>query len=82
MKRLGMLASFLCAMFLIAPAHSVRAATQKEDAADFFGPDKIYTLHLRMSDEDWQLMQPTRRPRPAALVAGANPPPPPPPARK
>jgi len=69
-----MLASFLCAMLLFATALTVRAAAQKEEAAEsFFGPDKIYTLHLHLSEADWQLMQPTRRARPAALVADSIP---------
>src|SRR5438477_283791 len=72
MKRLGILSIFTCATVLIASARSARAATQREDA-DFFGPDKIYTLHLHLSEEDWRLMQPTRRPRPAPLVADSIP---------
>jgi spore coat protein H len=83
MTRLGMLASFVCAMILIAPARSAGAAPQKEDAAEsLFGPDKVYTLHLHLTEEDWQLMQPTRRPRAAPVVADSIPAPAAQPAKK
>ena len=55
---------------LIAFASPARAATKEPDPADdFFGPDKFHTVHIRMTEDAWDLMQPTRRPRPMALLA-------------
>jgi spore coat protein CotH len=67
MMRLGYLGIVLC---LLATAFSARAGKKTAKAEDaFFGSDKLYTIHLHLTAEDWELMQPTRRPRPATLVA-------------
>ena len=41
-------------------------AAKPDPAEDFFTPDKLHTLHLTLTREAWDLMQPTRRPRPIA----------------
>jgi hypothetical protein len=69
MKIAGMLATLICLAALAAPAR----AGKKAAGESFFGPDKLYTIHLHVSEEDWQLMQPTRRPRPAPLIADSIP---------
>jgi spore coat protein CotH len=51
----------------VVPAYSARP--DKPVADGFFGSEKVYALHLHVTEEDWELMQPTRRPRPAPLVA-------------
>jgi spore coat protein H len=59
-----------------------RAATATSPADAFFGPDKVYNLHLHLTEADWQLMQPTRRPRAAPLIADSIPDPDRQPAKK
>lgn len=68
---------------LIAFASPARAATKEPDPADdFFGPDKFHTVHIRMTEDAWDLMQPTRRPRPMAILADSIPDPASKPRRK
>jgi spore coat protein H len=71
MKNAGLWALLLCFAFVAAPA----GAGKKAEAAPepFFGPDKLYTIHLHVSEAAWQLMQPTRRARPAPLIADSIP---------
>jgi spore coat protein CotH len=45
----------------------------KSAEADFFGSEKLYTIELRVTAADWELMQPARRARPATLVADSIP---------
>jgi spore coat protein H len=67
MKDSGLLALIVCLVLTAAPA---RAATKAQAAADaFFGPDKLYTIHLHVTARDWELMQPNRRARPSPLIA-------------
>ncbi|HEY7116318.1 MAG TPA: CotH kinase family protein, partial [Tepidisphaeraceae bacterium] len=55
-------------------AHPARAAGEPADpAGGFFGPDRIYRVHLHLTAHAWSLMQPTRRARPVALVADSIP---------
>lgn len=78
MKNTGLFLATLFAAF----ACSIQACAATPPADSFFGPEKVHTLRLHISDEDWQLMQPTRRPRPAPLVADTIPAPSAQPARK
>src|SRR3954465_9529805 len=49
-------------------ASAAQAEARIDPAADFFGPNKFHTVHIRMTEEAWRLMQPTRRPRPMAIL--------------
>ena len=77
MRRSGMWLAILCAAAILpwaAPAIAVDTKQAQADAADdFFGPDKFYALHIHLTEEAWQLMQPTRRARPMALIADSTP---------
>jgi hypothetical protein len=66
--------SRLALLILLLAPFSARAAADKPDpASPFFTPDKLHTLHLTLTRDAWDLMQPTRRPRPMALVADTIP---------
>jgi spore coat protein CotH len=53
-------------------AHAGKKADEKQEQ-NFFGPEKLYTIHLHVTAADWDLLQPARRPRPATLVADSIP---------
>jgi hypothetical protein len=71
MERLGILFAILLAAIGLGP--SGRAAAAPGAGEGFFGSEKVYSLHLHLSEEDWRLLQPTRRPRAAPLVADSIP---------
>jgi hypothetical protein len=56
-------------------AAGARAADKKKQSPedDFYGPGKIYTIRLRLTEQSWLLMQPNRRARPAPILADSIP---------
>ncbi len=77
MKNAGLFLFTLITALATSAAHAAAPP-----AESFFGSEKVYTLHLYVTEEDWQLMQPTRRPRPAPLIADTIPAPSAQPAQK
>jgi hypothetical protein len=66
------LSSRLALLILLIPL-CARAADQTDPAEGFFTPDKLHVLRLTLTRDAWDLMQPSRRPRPMALVADSIP---------
>src|SRR4051794_31114430 len=50
-----------------------KTAERPDPSGEFFGAERLHVVHLRLSAADWQLMQPTRRPRAASLSADSIP---------
>ena len=72
MAKTGM--PFLTLLCLLLTQAAPASAAKKADAAEsFFGNGKLHTIHIHLSAADWELMQPTRRPRTAPLVADTIP---------
>jgi len=51
----------------------VKKKDKPDPSAEFFTPTALHTIHIRISYEQFQLMQPTRRARPAPLDAASIP---------
>ncbi len=54
---------------------AARAADKKKTSPEdeFYGPGKIYDIHLHLTEQSWLLMQPNRRARPAPIIADSIP---------
>src|SRR5687768_16491853 len=73
MKQSGLLFVLLAGLLVAPPAGAAKKAAAATAPDDFVDPGKIHTLHLTVTREAWDLMQPTRRPRPMPLYADSIP---------